>query len=129
MRDTLFNPTTSTPTPFSTFKKGYRPVTGRAGLVWSASKTLNAYAALPAPLQMAMQGQYSDILKGLGEPNPDQTLEQTTIATQQIAAEMALQTQAQAEAGADADADRSVAAAPGRVAHAAPRHLAGRTVR
>jgi iron complex outermembrane receptor protein len=45
-RDTLFNNTTATPTPFSTFKKGYRTTTGRIGGVWILSKTVNAYASL-----------------------------------------------------------------------------------
>ncbi len=45
-RDTLANPTTTPATPFSTFKKGYRTTTGRAGLVWSVTKDINAYASL-----------------------------------------------------------------------------------
>lgn len=44
-RDTLFNPTTTPATPFSTFKKGYRTYTGRLGAVWSLSKEVNAYAS------------------------------------------------------------------------------------
>ncbi len=44
-RDTLANNTTATPTPFSTFKKGYRTYTGRLGAVWILSKQVNAYAA------------------------------------------------------------------------------------
>jgi iron complex outermembrane receptor protein len=44
-RDTLFNPTTATPTPFSTFRKGYRTYTGRVGAVWILSKQVNAYAS------------------------------------------------------------------------------------
>ncbi len=44
-RDTLFNPTTAVPTPFSTFRKGYRTTTGRAGLVWILSREVNAYAS------------------------------------------------------------------------------------
>lgn len=44
-RDTLFNPTTAIPTPFSTFKKGYRTTTGRIGGVWIITKDLNAYAS------------------------------------------------------------------------------------
>jgi iron complex outermembrane receptor protein len=44
-RDTLFNPTTATSTPFSTFKKGYRTTTGRIGGVWIITKDLNAYAS------------------------------------------------------------------------------------
>ena len=68
-RDTLFNPTTATPTPFSTFKKGYRPVTGRAGLVWSASKTLNAYAATSTAAEPVAQ------LVGLAAANADFSLQ------------------------------------------------------
>ena len=68
-RDTLFNPTTATPTPFSTFKKGYRPVTGRAGLVWSASKTLNAYAAYSTAAEPVAQ------LVGLAAANADFSLQ------------------------------------------------------
>lgn len=44
-RDTLFNPTMTPMTPFSTFKKGYRAYTGRVGGVWSLSKDINAYAS------------------------------------------------------------------------------------
>lgn len=44
-RDTLANSTTATPTPFSTFKKGYRTTTGRIGGVWSLTKEINAYAS------------------------------------------------------------------------------------
>ena len=44
-RDTLANPTTTPVTPFSTFKKNYRPWTGRGGVVWSATKELNFYAS------------------------------------------------------------------------------------
>lgn len=44
-RDTLFNNTVATPTPFSTFKKGYRTYTGRVGAVWILSKEINAYAS------------------------------------------------------------------------------------
>ncbi|HRE82063.1 MAG TPA: TonB-dependent receptor, partial [Opitutaceae bacterium] len=44
-RDTLFNPTTTPVTSFSTFKKGYRAYTGRIGGVWSLSKDVNAYAS------------------------------------------------------------------------------------
>lgn len=44
-RDTLANNTTATPTPFSTFKKGYRTYTGRVGGVWILSKEINAYAS------------------------------------------------------------------------------------
>lgn len=44
-RDTLFNPTTAVPTPFSTFRKGYRTTTGRAGLVWIIEREINAYAS------------------------------------------------------------------------------------
>lgn len=44
-RDTLANATTTPATAFSTFKKGYRTTTGRAGLVWSVTKEINAYAS------------------------------------------------------------------------------------
>ncbi|MBL9189423.1 MAG: TonB-dependent receptor [Opitutaceae bacterium] len=44
-RDTLANPTTTPATPFSTFEKTYRPWTGRAGAVWSATRELNLYAS------------------------------------------------------------------------------------
>lgn len=44
-RDTLANNTTATPTPFATFKKGYRTYTGRVGGVWILSKEINAYAS------------------------------------------------------------------------------------
>ena len=44
-RDTLANNTTATPTPFSTFKKGYRTYTGRVGGVFILTKEINAYAS------------------------------------------------------------------------------------
>lgn len=44
-RDVLANPTTTPATPPSTFRKSYRPLTGRAGVVWSATKELNLYAS------------------------------------------------------------------------------------
>lgn len=44
-RDTLMNTTTTPATPFSTFEKNYHPWTGRAGVVWSATRTLNLYAS------------------------------------------------------------------------------------
>ncbi len=44
-RDTLANNTTATPTPFSTFKKGYRTTTGRIGGVFILTKEINAYAS------------------------------------------------------------------------------------
>ena len=44
-RDTLANNTTATPTPFSTFKKGYRTYTGRVGGVFIFTKEINAYAS------------------------------------------------------------------------------------
>ncbi len=44
-RDTLANNTTATPTPFSTFKKGYRTSTGRIGGVFILTKEINAYAS------------------------------------------------------------------------------------
>ncbi len=44
-RDTLANNTTATPTPFSTFKKGYRTGTGRIGGVFILTKEINAYAS------------------------------------------------------------------------------------
>lgn len=44
-RDTLANPTTSPATAFSTFNKSFRPWTGRAGAVWSATRELNLYAS------------------------------------------------------------------------------------
>jgi len=40
-RDTLATPTTT----FATYTKGYSPLTGRAGVVWSATKDLNLYAS------------------------------------------------------------------------------------
>jgi|LauGreDrversion4_2_1035121.scaffolds.fasta_scaffold59961_2 iron complex outermembrane receptor protein len=43
-RDTLANRTLAVPVPFSTFTKGYRPYTGRVGVVWTLSRELNAYA-------------------------------------------------------------------------------------
>lgn len=44
-RDTLANTTTATPTPFSTYTKGYRTTTGRVGGVWILTKEINAYAS------------------------------------------------------------------------------------
>ncbi|MBM3855485.1 MAG: TonB-dependent receptor, partial [Verrucomicrobia bacterium] len=44
-RDTLANTTTATPTPFATYKKGYRTYTGRVGGVWILTKEINAYAS------------------------------------------------------------------------------------
>lgn len=44
-RDTLANTTTATPTPFSTYKKGYRTYTGRVGGVWILTREINAYAS------------------------------------------------------------------------------------
>lgn len=44
-RDTLFNNTTATPTPFATYKKGYRTYTGRIGGVFILTKEINAYAS------------------------------------------------------------------------------------
>lgn len=44
-RDTLANNTTAVPTPFATYKKGYRTYTGRIGGVWSLTKEINAYAS------------------------------------------------------------------------------------
>ncbi|MGC4071557.1 MAG: TonB-dependent receptor [Nibricoccus sp.] len=44
-RDTLLNTTTTPLTPFSTFEKSYHPWTGRAGVVWSATRDLNLYAS------------------------------------------------------------------------------------
>ncbi len=44
-RDTLVNPTTTPATPFSTFSKAYRPWTGRAGAVWSVTRSVNLYAS------------------------------------------------------------------------------------
>jgi hypothetical protein len=59
---------------------------------------LNQFAAMAPPMQQAMMRQYTDILKGIGEPNPETTL----AAIQQATAVMA---QAQAEAmAAEAEA-------------------------
>lgn len=44
-RDTLGNPTTATPTPFSTFQQDYSPLTGRLGAVWLAHPQFNLYAS------------------------------------------------------------------------------------
>lgn len=44
-RDTLANSTTPAPTPFSTFRKGYRTFTGRVGGVFILTKEINAYAS------------------------------------------------------------------------------------
>jgi iron complex outermembrane receptor protein len=44
-RDTLANPTTATPTPFSTFQQDYSPLTGRLGAVWLAHPQFNLYAS------------------------------------------------------------------------------------
>ncbi len=44
-RDTLANNTTAVPTPFATYKKGYRTYTGRVGGVWILTKEINAYAS------------------------------------------------------------------------------------
>jgi iron complex outermembrane receptor protein len=44
-RDTLANPTVTPATVFSTFNKGYRPLTGRLGAVWSLTKDVNVYAS------------------------------------------------------------------------------------
>jgi len=44
-RDTLANPTTATPTRFSTFKQHYSPLTGRFGAVWLAHPQFNLYAS------------------------------------------------------------------------------------
>lgn len=54
---------------------------------------LNQFAALPPPMQQALARQYGNILKGIGEPNPEETL----AAMQQASAIIA---QAQAEAAA-----------------------------
>lgn len=54
---------------------------------------LNQFAALPPPMQQAMARQYANILKGIGEPNPEETL----VAMQQASAMMA---EAQAQAAA-----------------------------
>jgi hypothetical protein len=59
---------------------------------------LNQFAVMAPPMQQAMMRQYTDILKGIGEPNPETTL----AAIQQATAIMA---QAQAEAmAAEAEA-------------------------
>jgi iron complex outermembrane receptor protein len=44
-RDTLANPTTATPTSFSTFQQEYHPFTGRLGAVWLAHPQFNLYAS------------------------------------------------------------------------------------
>lgn len=53
----------------------------------------NQFAALPPPMQQALARQYANILKGIGDPNPEETL----AAMQQASAIIA---QAQAEAAA-----------------------------
>lgn len=44
-RDSLANATTTPATPFSTFRKRYRPWTGRAGAVWAVNKDLDLYGS------------------------------------------------------------------------------------
>jgi hypothetical protein len=69
---------------------------------------LNQFAAMAPPMQQAMMRQYTDILKGIGEPNPETTL----AAIQQATAIMA---QAQAEAAvAEAEAGQPPAEQPTR---------------
>lgn len=69
-RDTLANPTTPTPTPFSTFKKGYRTTTGRLGAVWILSKQVNAYVAFSRAAEPVTQ------LVSLTTTNADYSLQQ-----------------------------------------------------
>jgi iron complex outermembrane receptor protein len=54
-RDTLANPTVTPATVFSTFKKGYRPWTGRLGLVYEVNRTLNAYASVSTAAEPVSQ--------------------------------------------------------------------------
>jgi iron complex outermembrane receptor protein len=68
-RDTLFNNTVATPTPFSTFKKGYRTYTGRVGAVWILSKEINAYASFSRAAEPVTQ------LVGLTAANADYSLQ------------------------------------------------------
>lgn len=69
-RDTLANPTTPTPTPFGTFKKGYRTTTGRLGAVWILSKQVNAYVAFSRAAEPVTQ------LVSLTATNADYSLQQ-----------------------------------------------------
>jgi hypothetical protein len=69
---------------------------------------LNQFAAMAPPMQQAMMRQYTDILKGIGEPNPETTL----AAIQQASAVMA-EAQAQALA-AEAEAGQPPAEPPTR---------------
>lgn len=68
-RDTLFNNTVATPTPFSTFKKGYRTYTGRVGAVWILSREINAYASFSRAAEPVTQ------LVGLTAANADYSLQ------------------------------------------------------
>jgi iron complex outermembrane receptor protein len=68
-RDTLPNPTTTPAVVFATFKKDYRPWTGRAGLVWSVTKSLNAYASYSTAAEPVSQ------LVGLTSANADFSLQ------------------------------------------------------
>lgn len=68
-RDNLPNPTTTPAIVFNTFKKGYRPWTGRAGVVWSATKNLNAYASFSTAAEPVSQ------LVGLALANADFSLQ------------------------------------------------------
>ncbi|MBL9210036.1 MAG: TonB-dependent receptor, partial [Opitutaceae bacterium] len=68
-RDTLFNNTVAIPTPFSTFKKGYRTYTGRVGAVWILSKEINAYASFSRAAEPVTQ------LVGLTAANADYSLQ------------------------------------------------------
>jgi hypothetical protein len=63
---------------------------------------LNNFTTLPPPMQQAMARQYTNILKGLGEPNPEETLnaamQATAIMAQQAAEAQAMQAQQEAQA-------------------------------
>jgi len=54
-RDTLRNPTVTPATVFSTFRKGYRPWTGRFGVVYAATPSLNAYASVSTAAEPVSQ--------------------------------------------------------------------------
>ncbi|MBL9206063.1 MAG: TonB-dependent receptor [Opitutaceae bacterium] len=68
-RDTLFNPTVTPATAFATFKKGYRPWTGRLGVVYEINRSLNAYASISTAAEPVSQ------LVGLNSTQADFSLQ------------------------------------------------------
>jgi len=68
-RDTLANPTATPAAAFATFKKGYRPWTGRTGLVYAVTKDVNLYAGFSRAAEPVSQ------LVGLTVANADFSLQ------------------------------------------------------